>query len=122
MRSRYSAFCTGNIGYLVATHHPTRRTADQRLQLAQTVKTTEWLGLLVLNTQAGQPSDSAGTVEFIAVYQTGSVGQIHEKSRFTRHRGNWMYLDGDQLPPLWPKRNEPCWCGSGKKYKQCHGK
>ena len=19
-----------------------------------------------------------------------------------------------------PKRNEPCWCGSGKKYKQCH--
>jgi preprotein translocase subunit SecA len=19
-------------------------------------------------------------------------------------------------------RNDPCWCGSGKKYKQCHGK
>jgi len=19
-------------------------------------------------------------------------------------------------------RNEPCWCGSGRKYKQCHGK
>ncbi|MBT7208410.1 MAG: hypothetical protein HN868_13750, partial [Gammaproteobacteria bacterium] len=19
-------------------------------------------------------------------------------------------------------RNEPCWCGSGKKFKQCHGK
>ena len=19
-----------------------------------------------------------------------------------------------------PGRNEPCWCGSGKKYKQCH--
>jgi uncharacterized protein YecA (UPF0149 family) len=19
-----------------------------------------------------------------------------------------------------PKRNDPCWCGSGKKYKQCH--
>jgi hypothetical protein len=19
-----------------------------------------------------------------------------------------------------PSRNEPCWCGSGKKYKQCH--
>jgi SEC-C motif len=23
---------------------------------------------------------------------------------------------GDKLPG----RNEPCWCGSGKKYKQCH--
>jgi len=19
-------------------------------------------------------------------------------------------------------RNDPCWCGSGKKYKRCHGK
>ncbi|TMG58537.1 MAG: hypothetical protein E6H87_10980, partial [Chloroflexi bacterium] len=19
-------------------------------------------------------------------------------------------------------RNEPCWCGSGKKFKKCHGK
>lgn len=19
-----------------------------------------------------------------------------------------------------PRRNEPCWCGSGKKYKKCH--
>ena len=19
-----------------------------------------------------------------------------------------------------PRRNDPCWCGSGKKYKQCH--
>jgi uncharacterized protein YecA (UPF0149 family) len=20
-----------------------------------------------------------------------------------------------------PGRNDPCWCGSGKKYKKCHG-
>ncbi|HPR62789.1 MAG TPA: SEC-C metal-binding domain-containing protein [Thermoanaerobaculia bacterium] len=23
-------------------------------------------------------------------------------------------------PAVLPGRNEPCWCGSGKKYKQCH--
>lgn len=23
-------------------------------------------------------------------------------------------------PPARPGRNEPCWCGSGKKYKKCH--
>ncbi|NJN76526.1 MAG: zinc chelation protein SecC, partial [Synechococcaceae cyanobacterium RL_1_2] len=23
---------------------------------------------------------------------------------------------------LTPKKNEPCWCYSGKKFKQCHGK
>lgn len=23
-------------------------------------------------------------------------------------------------PAVPPGRNEPCWCGSGKKYKKCH--
>jgi uncharacterized protein YecA (UPF0149 family) len=23
-------------------------------------------------------------------------------------------------PDIKPGRNEPCWCGSGKKYKKCH--
>lgn len=23
-------------------------------------------------------------------------------------------------PPMKPRRNEPCWCGSGRKYKYCH--
>jgi uncharacterized protein YecA (UPF0149 family) len=23
-------------------------------------------------------------------------------------------------PAAKPGRNEPCWCGSGKKYKKCH--
>ena len=24
------------------------------------------------------------------------------------------------MPPNKPRRNAPCWCGSGKKYKNCH--
>ena len=28
-----------------------------------------------------------------------------------------------QAPPSWKGgRNDPCWCGSGQKYKRCHGK
>ena len=27
---------------------------------------------------------------------------------------------GDCAPATKPERNEPCWCGSGKKYKKCH--
>jgi len=23
-------------------------------------------------------------------------------------------------PEVTPGRNDPCWCGSGKKYKKCH--
>ena len=26
----------------------------------------------------------------------------------------------EEQPPAPVGRNEPCWCGSGKKYKQCH--
>jgi len=24
------------------------------------------------------------------------------------------------VPEVIPGRNDPCWCGSGKKYKKCH--
>ena len=27
---------------------------------------------------------------------------------------------GMKAPDKKPGRNEPCWCGSGKKYKRCH--
>jgi len=26
----------------------------------------------------------------------------------------------ETAPGIKPGRNEPCWCGSGKKYKKCH--
>ena len=26
----------------------------------------------------------------------------------------------EEMPQVRPGRNEPCWCGSGKKYKKCH--
>ncbi|MDX6495203.1 MAG: preprotein translocase subunit SecA, partial [Gaiellales bacterium] len=26
-----------------------------------------------------------------------------------------------QVDPTLPGRNDPCWCGSGKKFKRCHG-
>ena len=31
-------------------------------------------------------------------------------------------LGGESTPREIPKlgRNDPCWCGSGKKYKKCH--
>jgi len=24
------------------------------------------------------------------------------------------------MPEVTPGRNDPCWCGSGRKYKKCH--
>jgi SEC-C motif-containing protein len=122
MRSRYTAYTQGNVDYLIATHHPTQRTANQRAELANSIQSTTWLGLQVIETCQGQGDDQQGAVEFIAYYRAPSLGQIHERSRFVKQRDRWLYVDGEMLPPVVPKRNDPCWCGSGKKYKACHGK
>ncbi len=122
MRSRYSAFCTGNIDYLIATHHPSQHKADDRKTLANTIATTEWLGLRLLNSAVINEAAGLGRVEFVAFYQSkGRVEQLHERSEFLRQNGRWFYLKGDFLPPIALGRNDPCWCGSGKKVKQCHG-
>ncbi|MEM0980585.1 MAG: YchJ family protein [Cyanobacteria bacterium P01_H01_bin.58] len=122
MRSRYTAYCQGNVEYLIATHHPSQRKFSDRNALTKSVKRSTWLGLTVLNTVQGQPEDNEGVVEFMAIYRASDVQQLHERSRFKKRKGRWFYLNGEHLPPVEPKRNEPCWCGSGKKFKQCHGK
>ncbi|CAN5408498.1 YchJ family protein [soil metagenome] len=108
MRSRYSAFCQGNLDYLVATHHPSKRKADDRQTLAQVIAETEWLGLRVLHTDERQVAVGKGTVEFVAFYKSqGQLGQLHEKSEFIRQNGRWYYLQGVLLPPIIGTRNEP---------------
>lgn len=121
MRSRYTAYSKGQIDYLIATHHPTRRRPNQRQVLVKSLGATTWEKLTILATHQGQAQDREGTVEFVAYYSTPNPGQLHERSRFIKLKQCWFYLDGVQLPPRWPTRNQPCWCGSGKKYKVCHG-
>lgn len=122
MRSRYTAFCTANIDYLIATHHPTQRQADDRQTLAQTIAHTRWLSLRVLSSDRSQETNGVGTVEFVAFYRSqGNFDQLHERSQFIRQDNRWYYHHGTILDPISLSRNDPCWCGSGKKYKKCHG-
>ncbi len=115
MRSRYSAFFTGNVNYLITTHHPSKHRADDRQTLAETIAETEWLSLRVLNA-------SGTSIEFVAFHKTHNrIGQLHEKSEFVFENGHWYYLSGVILPAIKLDRNDPCWCGSGKKLKKCHG-
>lgn len=125
MRSRYSAFCEHNIDYLIATHHPSKRQADDKQQLASSMQGCQWLSLKVVNTYNGGATDCDGEVEFIAHYtQQQKLASLHERSRFVKEQGQWFYVDGDLFTsPAADKlgRNDPCWCGSGKKFKKCHG-
>lgn len=96
MRSRYSAFVTGNSEYLLQTWAP--RTRPQQLSFDPAV---QWTGLEIVHTEAGSPFHDTGIVEFIATYSiqhpsgTQQLGQQHERSKFIRHLGRWVYLDGE---------------------------
>lgn len=89
MRSRYSAFVRLDAGYLLRTWHP--RTRPARLHLDPGMR---WTGLEVLDTTSGSTFHSTGTVTFRASYRGGS---LHERSRFERVDGAWVYVDGDFL-------------------------
>lgn len=129
MRSRYAAFFHKNMDYLIATRDPDYREENDRQLLADTCNTTQWRGLVVMKTDDSQLDQGVGYVEFVAFYEqrgTGPLydlihGQIHEKARFVNKEGRWVYCDGQMLPPVVWGRNQPCWCGSHKKFKRCHG-
>ncbi|MEU8578269.1 YchJ family protein [Streptomyces asoensis] len=87
MRSRYCAFVRGDAGYLLRTWHP--RTRPERLALDPGMR---WTGLEILGTAEGTAFHTTGTVEFRASYRGGA---LHERSRFERVAGAWVYVDGE---------------------------
>jgi SEC-C motif domain protein len=118
MRSRYSAFNVANVDYLIDTLLPEKRQHDDRQKIQNTIDNTHWLGLKIISTRELEKNN----VEFIAFFQekNNSIGQLHEKSNFIQCDKKWFYTDGLHLPEIKLKRNELCFCGSGKKTKKCH--
>ena len=128
MRSRYTAYVLCHIDHLERSLAPESRTDHDRKSAEQWAKSAEWQGLSILGAQGGE-GQTTGTVEFVARYrQDGTDHSLHETSSFRRDGNGWVYVDGKihQKPVLraGPKvgRNEPCPCGSGKKFKQCCGR
>lgn len=126
MRSRYTAYARGDVAYLARTLAPEHRAGFDMADVSAGMKQTQWLGLEILDTVGGSENDTTGIVEFVARFQAqGQTRALHERSRFRRDTdGSWVYVDGEmvQQPVKKPGRNEPCPCGSGKKFKQCCGR
>ncbi len=130
MRSRYCAFVCDEIDYLTESLHPKHREDHDVAATRRWAKEADWLGLEIRSTEDGGVDDDEGLVEFVASYREGGVVRNHhELSRFKKESGRWYYVDGD-TPKVetyvkdHPKvgRNDPCPCGSGKKYKKCCGR
>ena len=115
MRSRYSAFVRDDADYVRASWHPDTRPSELTLEGGD-----QWLGLEIVD--AKQDGD-AGQVHFRATHRDGDgFAVLEEHSRFVREDGHWFYLDGEHIvTPFKPGRNDPCPCGSGRKFKKCCG-
>lgn len=113
MRSRYTAYTLQDVDYLVETQVDTDREA-----VAKWASEAEFTGLQVRDATEDE-------VEFVATWRVGSqVHQHHERSRFERRGGWWIYVDGraaQARPKAAAGRNDPCPCGSGRKHKKCCG-
>lgn len=87
MRSRYTAFVRGDVAHLLRSWAPETRPITVDIDPA-----LRWTGLEVLDV-------TTGVVEFRAAYvRAGVPAVLHERSRFRRHDGRWVYLDGNELP------------------------
>jgi len=128
MRSRYTAYALDRINYIENTNAPETRDKLDMKATREWIEESTWKGLNIIKTEAGGVEDTEGVVEFEAKYQVKDEDLIHhEVSSFVKHDGVWYYLDGytptTTVTRESPKvgRNDPCPCGSGKKFKKCCG-
>lgn len=129
MRSRYTAYVVKNIDYVDATQINSPDEKFNKEEALKWAESSEWMGMDVLKTSKGEAEDNTGTVEFVAHYKDKESGtELHhrETSLFTKVNGEWKFKEGhiyggQPQKRLEPKvgRNDPCSCGSGKKFKKC---
>ena len=130
MRARYTAYVRHEIDFIMDSLSPARKKDTDRKATEEWSQQTEWVGLQIIATEKGGLNDDTGQVEFIAKFrEKEEAKEHHELASFLKLKGTWYFEDG-KPPPNKPVRlegpkigrNDPCHCGSGKKYKKCHGK
>jgi SEC-C motif-containing protein len=128
MRARYTAYTNAAVDFIFETTHPDHRKGYDHAGTKEWAENSEWLGLEIVASNQGGTGDATGEVEFVARFRDKGVLQSHhELGHFRRKDDNWFFTSGDMVKPepaVSSKvgRNEPCPCGSGKKYKKCCGK
>lgn len=123
MRARFVAHVTHNFRFL---HQSYRPDAGKPYVEEQGEPTMQWTKLVVHSHEVS-PDPAKAFVDFSAYGTEDGVEKVlHEKAEFLRVNGAWLYNREARLGPApykatTPKvgRNDPCPCGSGRKYKQC---
>lgn len=131
MRARYSAYAVKNINYVDGTQILVENETFNKEEALKWAESSEWLGIEIKKLQKGEAQDNTGVVEFVAHYKDKASGtelRHHETSLFQKKDGDWKFKEGhihgaQPMKRLEPKigRNDPCSCGSNKKFKKCCG-
>ncbi len=130
LRARYTAHVKLKMEYVRDTTHPEQRPRFEMTTARNWAEKSEWEGLEIVEVREGGAADESGEIEFIAHYRQKDLPKTHhELAFFKRFEGKWYFYDGQGVKPrtvmrIQPKvgRNDPCPCGSGKKYKKCCGR
>lgn len=91
MRSRFSAFVTGDSEYLLRSWDDHTRPESLDLRDAE----IRFYRLDILDTEGGGIFDNTGVVEFEAFYKGAAVGSQKERSTFRKQGGKWVYSTGE---------------------------
>ena len=129
MRARYTSYATDRIDFVEQTHAPESRADFDRKASEKWAKGSSWKGLTLVAVKGGREDDSTGVVSFVARFGSGGKDyEHHEIATFRKQNGAWCFVYGKSPKPdpfvqTGPDigRNDPCHCGSGKKFKKCHG-
>ncbi|CCG41150.1 YchJ family protein [Magnetospirillum molischianum] len=129
MRARYSAFIRSDLDFLDRTLAPEKRAAFDRDEVGHSAGEAAAVGIEVLAVEGGGAGDESGTLDYLARFKMrGEPHLHHERATFRRDDGAWVYVEGIVNPKSPPRtvvkvgRNDPCPCGSGRKYKTCCGR
>lgn len=128
MRARYHAYETCDMEFIKESHDPDNTEGIDWAECEKWARESQWLGLEIISTTKGGEDDKDGIVEFKATYiENGKTIVHHERSYFVKRNGVWFYqkwlpITSTRINENRVGRNDPCPCGSGKKYKKCCGK
>ena len=126
MRARYAAHALAKMEFIFNTHHPASRNEIDKAATTKWASESEWLGLDIRNVDTS--AENTTRIEFTATYRDANKQRHthHEVGVFEKYHGQWYFRDAEvptveQYRREQPKqgRNDPCACGSGKKYKKC---
>ncbi len=97
MRSRYSAYATVAVEYIMQTTHISERARYNRKSIKEWAESSVWEKLEIISATQGRPEDTTGFVEFKAFYKDKAQKPHvhHEYSTFKKENDSWFFVSGN---------------------------